>query len=151
MTIAAENATIAAALAILDRRMHQKRAGHVLASPGTVRNYLSMKLADLQHEVFGCIFVNAQNRVIEAQELFRGTVSQTVVYPREVVRTALDLAAHAVILYHNHPSGTREPSSADQMLTATIKRALAVVDIAVLDHLIVAGTETYSFAEHGLI
>ncbi|RPH43234.1 MAG: DNA repair protein RadC [Burkholderiales bacterium] len=149
MTIAADNATIAAALAILDRRLGQKRGGHVLGSPQTVRDYLLLRLAELQHEIFGIIFVDAQNRVIEARDMFRGTLTQTVVYPREVVRAALDLGAHGVILYHNHPSGTREPSRADEMLTQNLKTALRMVDVNVLDHLIIAGTAHYSFAEHG--
>jgi DNA repair protein RadC len=151
MTIAADNATIDAALTILARRLEQKRAGNVVSCPQTVRDFLTLRYAERPVEVFGAILLDGANRVIEVRELSQGTVNQTVVYPREVVRTALDLAAHAVILYHNHPSGTREPSRADEMLTATIKRALAVMDIAVLDHLIVAGTEHYSFAEHGLI
>lgn len=151
MTRAADNATIDAALTILARRLEQKRAGHVMDSPETVRNYLRLRIGDLHHEVFGCVFVNSMNRVIEARELFRGTLSQTVVYPREVVRTALELGAANVILYHNHPSGTREPSRADEMLTANLKRALAVVDIGVLDHFIVAGTEIESFAKRGIL
>lgn len=151
MTTAADNATIASALAILERRMTQQRAGHVLDSPNTVRNYLTLRYADQAYESFGCIFVDAQNRIIRCVDLFRGTLKQTTVYPREVVRAALDANAAAVILFHNHPSGTAEPSGADRMLTDALRSALTLVDIRVLDHLIVAGMRTYSFAEYGLI
>jgi DNA repair protein RadC len=124
----------------------------VLGSPGEVRDWLRLKLGQLPHEVFMILLLDAQNQLIEARELFRGTLTQTSVYPREVVKLALAHNAAAVILAHNHPSGTREPSHADEMLTSALKQALALVDVRVLDHFIVAGNQTpVSFAERGLL
>jgi len=105
----------------------------------------------LQHEVFTALFLDAQNRLIEDEDLFRGTLTQTSVYPREVVRRALHHNAAAVIFAHNHPSGVAEPSRADELLTRTLRDALALVDIRVLDHVIVAGAASVSFAERGLL
>jgi DNA repair protein RadC len=128
------------------------RLGDCLADPATVRDYLRLQLAGLPHEVFMVLLLDSQNRLIDGVELFRGTLSQTSVYPREVVKLALLRNAAAVIFAHNHPSGVAEPSSADEVLTRTLKGALALVDVRVLDHFIVAGTETpLSFAERGLI
>ena len=111
-----------------------------------------LHLAELEHEAFAALFLNAQNRLIEYRELFRGTLTQTSVYPREVVKAALRLNADAVIFAHNHPSGLSEPSHADEVLTGSLKSALAVVDIKVLDHFIIAGRgEPLSFAERGLL
>jgi len=136
------------ALRILDKDM---KARDCLASPAAVRGYLRLKMAQLQHEVFYCVFLDAQNRVIESEELFRGTLTQTSVYPREVVKAALRHNAASLILAHNHPSGVAEPSLQDQALTRTLAEALALIDVKVLDHFIVAGGSALSFAERGLI
>lgn len=123
-----------------------------LNSPATVKDYLRLLLGGVQHEVFVVLFLDTQHRVIVSEEMFRGTLSQTSVYPREVVKRALMHNAAAVILAHNHPSGVNEPSQADQMLTNALKQALNLVDVRVLDHIIVAdGNGTLSFAERGLI
>ena len=122
-----------------------------LNSPLAVRRLLSLRMAGLGYEVFSVILLDAQHRVIEVRELFRGTLTQTSVYPREVVKAALKANAAAVIFAHNHPSGVAEPSSADEMLTRTLKSALSLVDVQTLDHFIVAGTKTLSFAERGLL
>lgn len=122
-----------------------------LTSPGAVRDLLRHKLAGLPHEVFVCIHLDAQHRVIAIEELFRGTLTQASVYPREVVKAALKANAAAVIFAHNHPSGACQPSRADELLTRNLKDALALVDVKVLDHFIVAGTNALSFAERGLL
>lgn len=122
-----------------------------LASPDAVRDYLRLLLADRPHEVFAVVFLDAQHRVIEAVELFRGTLTQTSVYPREVVIEALVRNAAAVILTHNHPSGHAEPSRADELLTQTLKSALALVDVRVVDHFVVTRSTVVSFAERGLL
>ncbi len=128
------------------------KEGDVLASPGAVRDYLKLHLSCLAHEVFFALWLDSQNRLIAAEELFRGTLTQTSVYPREVVKKALWHNAAAVVLAHNHPSGVSEPSSADQSLTRELKQALALVDVRVLDHFIVAGhCLPLSFAERGLL
>jgi len=139
---------LAAAQAILSTRM---KHGDALASPGTVRDYLRLLLHDRQYEVFVVILLDAQNHVLATEELFRGTLTQTSVYPREIVKLALQHNAAAVIFAHNHPSGVAEPSQADQLLTANLKQALALVDIKVLDHIVVAGNAAVSFAERGLL
>lgn len=123
-----------------------------LASPQAVRDWLRLSLGNLQHEVFVALWLDAQNRLIASEELFRGTLTQTSVYPREVVKRALAHNAGAVILAHNHPSGLAEPSRADEALTSSLKQALAIIDVKLLDHFIVAGGSTpLSFAERGLI
>jgi len=137
-----------AALRVVSRRFHK---GICVTGAAAARNYLTLHLATLEHEVFGAMFLDAQNRLIEYQELFRGTATQTSVYPREVVKVALALNAVAMILVHNHPSGSAEPSRADEYLTQTLKSALALVDVRVLDHLVVAGASVVSFAERGLL
>ena len=129
----------------------QLRGTEMLSSPQAVRDFLRIKLGTLEHEVFAVIHLDAQHRVIEYVEMFRGTVTQTSVYPREVVKEALAMNAAAVILAHNHPSGSVEPSRADEFLTQTLKTALALVDVRVLDHLVVAGADVVSFAERGLL
>lgn len=139
---------IARALRILDGRM---RDGTALTSPQAVRDYLRLSLATREHEVFVTIFLDAQHRVLACEELFRGTLTQTSVYPREIVKAALKANAAAVIFSHNHPSGVAEPSQADELLTRQLRDALAVVDVKVLDHFIVAGRHTLSFAERGLL
>ncbi len=126
--------------------------GDCLDSPQKVRDLLRLRFGDLPHEVFGVVLLDSQNRVRDVVELFRGTLAQTSVYPREVVKLCLEANAAAVILVHNHPSGGLEPSTADLALTETLKKALALVDVRVLDHFIVAGTASpLSFAERGLI
>lgn len=125
------------------------RAGDALSSPAAVRDYLRLILRDKEYEVFCCVFLNAQNRVIAVEELFRGTLTQTSVYPREIVKRALAHNAAAMILAHNHPSGVDEPSQADRSLTRRLAEALALVDIRVLDHFIIAGASALSFAEAG--
>ncbi len=143
-----EDQTIARALRILEGRM---RSGSALTSPQAVRDYLRLALADRQHEVFMTIFLDAQHHVLSVEELFRGTLTQTSVYPREVVKAALKANAAAVLLCHNHPSGVAEPSQADELLTRNLRDALALVDVRVLDHFIIAGRATLSFAERGLL
>jgi len=122
-----------------------------LTSPTAVRDFLKHRLGGLPHEVFVVLLLDAQNRVLSVDEMFRGTLTQTSVYPREVVKAALRANAAAVIFAHNHPSGVAEPSRADEALTQSLKQALSLVDVKVLDHFIVAGTSTLSFAERGLL
>ncbi len=137
----------------LVRRALKEELKHrdALSSPSMVRDFLRLLLSGKEYEVFVVLFLDAQNRVIESEELFRGTLTQTSVYPREVVKAALRHNAAAVIFAHNHPSGVAEPSHADQILTQSLKQALALVDVKVLDHFIVAGLGVLSFAERGLI
>jgi len=123
----------------------------MLGSPEAVRGYLRLRLFGLEHEVFVVLFLDNQNRLIEAREMFRGSLSQTAVYPREIVKAALALNAGAVIFAHNHPSGKCDPSMADETLTRALITALEPVEVRVLDHMIVAGTNVTSFAERGLL
>ena len=125
--------------------------GAALSSPQTVRDYLRLKLQGREHEVFVGVFLDAQNRVLHVEELFRGTLTQTSVFPREIVKQALHCNAAAVIFAHNHPSGVAEPSRADEALTQTLKHTLALVDVKVLDHFVVGGDSAMSFAERGLL
>ncbi len=125
--------------------------GDALNSPRVVRDYLQLLLGGRHQEVFLVLFLDTQHRVIASEELFHGTLSQTSVYPREVVKRALGHNAAAVILAHNHPSGVAEPSQSDQLLTDALKQALSLVDVRVLDHFIVAMGQAMSFAEKGLI
>lgn len=127
------------------------KSGDALNSPRAVREYLQLQLRGREQEVFMVLFLDAQHRVLASEELFRGTLTQASVYPREVVKRSLSHNAAAVILAHNHPSGVSEPSQSDQLLTDALKQALALVDVRVLDHIIVAGTASLSFAERGLI
>ena len=145
----AHDAVIARALRIMESRLQYRDV--TLTSPKAVREYLKLRIADRQHEVFVCLFLDSQHRLIAAEELFRGTLAQTSVYPREVVKAAIGYNAAAVIFAHNHPSGVAEPSRADALLTQALKQALALVDIRTLDHLVVGGTNIASFAERGLI
>lgn len=137
----------------MSRRALQEemRGGDVLNSPRAVREYLQLLLKARQQEVFAALFLDAQHRVIASEELFRGTLTQTSVYPREVVKRALHHNAAAVIFAHNHPSGISEPSQSDRLLTDVLKQALALVDVRVIDHFIVAGASGLSFAEKGLL
>lgn len=123
----------------------------VLGSPGAVRDYLRVYFAGQEHESFVTLFLTMQNRLIVAEEIFRGTLSQTSVYPREIVKRALQVNAGGAIFAHNHPSGVCEPSRADELLTQTLKQALALVEVRVLDHIVVAGDKAMSFAERGLV
>ena len=136
------------ALALLECEVREADA---LATPEVVRDYLRLLLADRPHEVVAVMFLDAQHRVIETLEMFRGTLTQTPVYPREVVIEALARNAAAVILAHNHPSGHAEPSRADVALTQNLKAALALVDVRVIDHFIVTRSAVVSFAERGLL
>lgn len=144
-----DEAILAKAAAIFERRA--RAASDALTSPEAVRGWVKCKIAILEHEVFGCIWLNAQNQVIDYREMFRGTLTQTSVYPREVAKEALKFNAAAVILVHNHPSGTAEPSHADEALTRNLKMTLAMVDVKVLDHFVVTVSKVTSFAERGLL
>ena len=137
----------------MSRRSLQEemQAGDALNSPRAVRDYLQLLLRGRAQEVFVALFLDAQHRVIASEELFHGTLTQTSVYPREVVKRALHHNAAAVLFAHNHPSGVAEPSHADELLTTALKQALALVDVRVLDHFIVAGAGCLSFAEKGLL
>lgn len=126
-------------------------AGQLLGSPADTKRYLISALRDRQHEVFVVICLDNRHRVLDCKELFRGTVDGASVHPREVVKHALGLNAAAVILAHNHPSGVAEPSQADELITHRLKDALALVEIRVLDHIVVGGEKTTSFAERGLL
>ena len=129
----------------------QVRGSDVMSSPAVVKDFLRVRLGSLPHEVFAVVHLDAQNRVLDYVEMFRGTVSQTSVYPREVVRDALLRNSSALLLVHNHPSGLADPSRADEVLTQTLKQAAALIDVRVLDHFIVAGSAVQSMAERGLV
>ena len=135
----------------LNLLLSEVREADALESPDAVRDYLHLLLADRPHEVFTVVFLDAQNRVLDAVEMFRGSLTQTSVYPREVVIEALARQAAAVILAHNHPSGQPEPSQADKVLTRTLQSALALVDVRVLDHFVATRSTLLSFAEQGLL
>lgn len=141
------------ALAELFRRYADETlpAGEALASPSDTRDFLTIRLRDKPFEVFCCLYLDNRHRVIRFEELFRGTIDGASVYPREVVRAALAVNAAAVILAHNHPSGVAEPSDADQRLTARLRRALALIDIRLLDHIVVGDGQCVSLAERGLV
>ena len=148
----AKAAQCAAVLELARRSLREQlNSGAALTSPGAVRDYLRHALGGRAHEVFVCLFMDAQHRVTRTEELFRGSLTQTSVYPREVVKAALAANAAAVIFAHNHPSGAAQPSQADELLTRQLKEALALVEVKVLDHFIVAGNQTLSFAERGLL
>jgi DNA repair protein RadC len=148
----AKLAQLQAALELARRALREDLSSRdALSSPRAVRDYLRLVLAGREQEVFVVLLLDAQHRVTASEELFRGTLTQTSVYPREVVKCALKHNAAAVIFAHNHPSGVAEPSHADEILTRSLKAALALVDIQVLDHFIVAGSRTMSFAERGLL
>jgi DNA repair protein RadC len=141
-----------AVLEMAQRALREEmKSGDALNSPGAVRDYLQLLLRGRQQEVFMAIFLDAQHRVIAVEELFSGTLTQTSVYPREVVKRALYHNAAAVIFAHNHPSGVAEPSQSDQALTDALKQSLSLVDVHALDHFIVAGGGCLSFAERGLV
>jgi DNA repair protein RadC len=136
---------------LLRELREQMRSGPLMTSPQILRDWLRLYCARLEHEVFLALYLDAQHRLIEAEELFRGTLTQTSVYPREVVKGALARNAAALAVAHNHPSGEAEPSRADELLTQSLKSALSLVDVRVIDHFVVAGDRVISFAERGLI
>lgn len=148
----AKRAQFEAAIELARRSVGERLSqGDALTSPGAVRDYLRLALSAKAHEVFACLWLDAQHRVIKFEESFQGTLTQTSVYPREIVKAGLRMNAAAVIFAHNHPSGVAQPSQADELLTRNLKEALALVDIKVLDHFIVAGNQAISFAERGLL
>jgi DNA repair protein RadC len=148
----AKYAQLQAVLEMARRALAEKmKSGDTMSSPQSVRDYLRLTLQGKKYEIFVGIFLDAQNRTIAAEELFKGTLTQTSVYPREVVKRALHHNAAAIIFAHNHPSGLAEPSRADEILTQSLKQALALVDVNVLDHFIVGAGSVMSFAERGLI
>ena len=148
----AKRAELVAVLELARRAMAQQlKEREVFSSPDAVKHYLQLHLSRKEHEVFAVLFLDAQNKLIAMDELFRGTLTQTSVYPREVVLRALQHQAASVVLAHNHPSGTVQPSRADEALTHTLKAALALVDVRVLDHIIVAPGNSLSMAERGLL
>jgi len=148
----AKRAQFAAAIELARRSTKEElKSGSALTSPGAVRDYLRLAIGARPYEVFVCIWLDAQHRVIRFEEPFHGTLTQTSVYPREIVKAALACNAAAVIFAHNHPSGVAQPSQADELLTANLKEALALIEVKVLDHFIIAGNQAISFAERGLL
>lgn len=148
----AKRAELVAVLELARRALkEQLKEREIFESPGAVRQYLQLHLSRKTHEVFAVLFLDTQHRMLAMEEMFRGTLTQTSVYPREVVVRALHHGAAAVVLSHNHPSGSVQPSRADEALTQTLKAALALVDVRVLDHVIVAPGESMSMAERGLV
>lgn len=137
------------ALTILEERLKQPE--HCFTNPADAMAYLKLQCSELEYESFQAMFLNTKHGMIELKELFRGTIDSAVVYPREVIKAALHFNAAAVILAHNHPSGDSKPSHADKAITERLKKALNLVDIRVLDHVIVGSDKSYSFAEHGLL
>lgn len=146
--VASNQEILAAARQVLG---HRVRRGTLLQSPEKVGEYLTMRLGHLDYECFGLILVDGRHRVIECVELFRGTIDGASVYPREVVKLALDKGAAAAVAYHNHPSGVKDQSQADELITKRLRDALATVEVRLLDHLILAGAEILSFAQVGLL
>jgi DNA repair protein RadC len=140
---------IAKALVILESRM--RTPGQTFDAPDAVKAFLSLAIGDKPHEVFGVLFLDVHNRLLAFEEMFQGTLTQTSVYPREVVLRALHHQASAVVLSHNHPSGALEPSRADELLTQTLKTTLALIDVRVLDHIIVSHGSALSMAERGIL
>ena len=148
----AKRAEMAAVLELARRSLVQQLTERpVFDAPAKVKDYLRLQLAAHEHEVFAVMFLDVQSRLIRLEEMFRGSIAQASVYPREVVKRALALQAASVILAHNHPSGVAEPSKADEYLTQTLKSALALIDVRVLDHLVVGQGGVVSFAERGLL
>lgn len=145
-----ESAVLEMAARILEQRMSDYR-GDPVDTPSRAGEIACMRLGNLEHEVFATFWLDASHRLISYEELFRGTLTQTSVYPREVVKSAIRVNAAAAIFAHNHPSGSLEPSTADEMLTRHLKQALALVDVRVVDHLVVSGNRTRSMAEIGMI
>jgi len=146
----AHRLSVARELLLRDLR-EQMHKGPLMTSPQILRDWLRLYCAGLEHEVFLVLYLDANHRLIETQELFRGTLTQTSVYPRELVKGALARNAAALAVAHNHPSGQAEPSRADEFLTQTLRSALSLVDVRLLDHFVVAGDQVVSFSERGLI
>ena len=148
----AKRAQFAAAIELSRRALQEElEKRNALTSPGAVRDYLRLALSRREEEVFVCIWLDAQHKVIQIEQAFSGTLTQTSVYPREIVKSALARNAAAVIFAHNHPSGVAQPSQADELLTRSLKEALALVEVKVLDHFVIAGNQAISFAERGLL
>lgn len=148
----AKRAELAAVTELARRALAQELANRpAFDHPTKVKDYLKLQLGQHPHEVFAVMFLDAQTRLLKYEEMFRGTLTQTSVYPREVVKRALDLHAASVVLAHNHPSGVAQPSKADEYLTLNLINALKLVDVRVLDHFIVGEGEVVSFAERGLL
>jgi DNA repair protein RadC len=148
----AKFAQLQAVLELARRALFEElQVGVTLSSPQAVKQYLQLLLGSKPYESFAVLFLDVKNRLISCEELFRGTLTHTSVYPREIIKAALAHNAASIILAHNHPSGTPEPSPADKSLTQTLKQALALVDVRVLDHFVVAAREVYSFAENGML
>lgn len=127
------------------------KSNDIISDPAALKSYLVLRFAELGYEIFGGVFLDSRNRVIAMETLFRGTLNHTSVYPREVIKTALTYNAAAVIFYHNHPAGSSEPSPADISLTKRLGNALKLVDVQVLEHIVVAGSDTFSFIENGIM
>ncbi len=148
----AKQAELLAVMEMARRALTQRlQEAPVFDSPGSVKDYLSLHLGGHEHEVFAVLFLDSQQRLLQLEEMFRGSLAQTSVYPREVVKRALALNAAGVVLAHNHPSGAAEPSRADEYLTQTLRSALALVDVRVLDHIVVGRGQAVSMAERGLL
>lgn len=148
----AKRAQFAAAVELARRALQETLAANAaLTSPGAVRDYLRLKLSGRKEEAFICIWLDAQHRAVDFEVAFTGTLTQTSVYPREIVKKALERNAAAVIFAHNHPSGVAQPSQSDELLTRSLKEALALIEVKVLDHFIIAGNQAISFAERGLL
>jgi DNA repair protein RadC len=148
----AKRAEIAAVIELARRALSQELAQRpVFDMPAKVKSYLQLQLGSRNFEAFAVMFLDAQNRLLKFEEMFRGTLTQTSVYPREIVKRAIEVGASAVIFAHNHPSGMADPSQADERLTQTLKSALLLVDVRVLDHFVVGASEVVSFAERGLL
>ena len=143
-----KDTVVTLALSVLADR---HRSGCALVSPEQTRAFLRLKLGDRKYEVFGALFLDNRHRVIEVAEMFQGTIDGASVYPRVVVQRALEVNAAAIVFFHNHPSGVAEPSHADEAITRRLRDALALVDVRVLDHFVVASAESVSFAERGLL
>jgi DNA repair protein RadC len=146
--VVTEKDIMAMAVKLVKRRFQR---GRKLTSPTDTKDYLTVKMHEFEHEVFGAIFLDTQHSILSFDLLFRGTIDSSSVHPREVVKQALRYNAAAVIFAHNHPSGVAEPSRADEMITRRLVEALAMIDVRVLDHFVVGGTEVVSFAERGLM
>ena len=148
----AKRAEIVAVLELARRALaSQLQEKTMFSNPQAIRDYLQLQLGSRAHEIFAVLFLDSQHRLISLEEMFRGTLSQTSVYPREVVQRAMVLNAASVVLAHNHPSGTAQPSRADEVLTQTLKAALGLIDVRVLDHFVVTATQAVSMAELGLV
>lgn len=143
-----EQEIMAMAQVLVGRRFKKRR---IISSTTETKSYLTVKLAGYEHEVFGVIFLDSQNGILEVEHMFKGTIDSAPIFPREVVKKALKLNAANLIFYHNHPGGNPEPSFADRNITKTLRDALLIIDVKVLDHLVVGGAEVVSFAERGLI